>query len=447
MLALKIVVLNLLRAFSINLCDWYSYLSIFLAELLFQMNHFSTPKLSVPPPLIVSEEGSFAYYTFTSRLPAILEQVVQENEFLPSEIEKIGKLSQELLGGLVRPIAGEGTDINDWNSYVSPFLGSRIVDTPFYFAETYFYRRLLEATNYFAYQVAERTDPFELQKRRSLEKVIGSIRAASSQIQSFNIACSKRDELWKQTLSKLLYLNLWGNRIDLSLHPTGADRFKQQKLDIDCDQSHVILDDTVLVIDQIVTFHQKRIDFIVDNAGFELVSDLIVSDFLLAAQAAEVIYIHLKSHPTFVSDATKEDVFFTLEFLANDTDSEVRNLGNRLQSYIASDRLRLVDDFFWTAPLFFWEMPSVLQQFLSQSDLIFIKGDANYRRLIGDCHWEKSSSFKEIVCYFPSTFVILRTLKSEVIVDLNQSQIDGLQQQDPHWLTNGKWGIISFSDY
>ena len=407
------------------------------------MNNFLAPKLPIPPRLMISEEGSFAAYTFTNRLPVIIERVIAENNFTPSIVDKLEALTQDLI---VRPIEDEGLDIEAWANYVRPFLGQRLIDTPFYFAETYYYRLILESIEYFSSKISEKIDPFALQKRLGLEKVIDAIRNASAELKKINSLSADRNDNWKQALRNLLYLNLWGNRIDLSLRPTRAGELDLQKLEIDCEQSRVILDDTILLTEKISTWDRVRIDFIVDNAGFELVSDLLIVDFLLTNKVAEVVYIHLKSHPIFVSDATIEDVHCTLVFLANDSELEVKKLVNRLQNYVASGHLRLVDDLFWTAPLFFWEMPDLLRQELSQSNLVFIKGDANYRRLIGDCHWLKSSSFNDIVCYFPSAFTILRTLKSEVIVGLTSDRVKDLYSQDSQWLTNGKWGLIQCAE-
>ncbi|MEM7556555.1 MAG: ARMT1-like domain-containing protein, partial [Cyanobacteria bacterium P01_A01_bin.84] len=69
---------------------------------------------------------------------------------------------------------------------------------------------------------------------------------------------------------------------------------------------------------------------------------------------------------------------------------------------------------------------------------------ANYRRLVGDCYWKKTSSFADICGYFPAPFVTLRTLKSEVIVGLEQNQIAQLDSEDSQWLINGKRGLIKF---
>lgn len=410
------------------------------------MNKFLRPQLPIPPQIIVSEEGSFAYFTFTHRVPAIIERVIAENNFAPPVVEKLQALAQDLLHGAVRPLENDGgAELEAWAKYIVPYQSRRWLDTPFYFAETYFYRRLLEATQYFSSEVKEqRVDPFELQKRLSLETVMESVRIKVRQYQNFSSFGQYRDDNWKQALLNLLYLNLWGNRADLSLNPTKAGEFKHESIETQSQEKYILLNDASIVIDYLSSFKKTRIDFIADNAGFELISDLFIIDFLLASKAAEVVYLHLKAHPTFVSDAMVKDVHSTLKFLANVREKDVSELAIRLQNHVTSGRLKLLDNLFWTTPLFFWEMPNQLRQELAQSSLVFIKGDANYRRLIGDCHWSKTSSFYDISCYFPAAFTVLRTLKSELIVGLQQSQIEKLNSEDSQWLTNGQRGIIQF---
>jgi len=141
-----------------------------------------------------------------------------------------------------------------------------------------------------------------------------------------------------------------------------------------------------------------------------------------------------------------EDVHQTIEFLAASGDREVQLVAQRLQDYIDRGRLLCRDDYFWTSPLVFWEMPEPLRQELAQSALILIKGDANYRRCLGDRHWPFTTALADIVCYFPAPFVALRTLKSEVAAGLRLDQVEALNQEDPLWLTNGQWGVIQFVD-
>lgn len=165
---------------------------------------------------------------------------------------------------------------------------------------------------------------------------------------------------------------------------------------------------------------------------------------MLASQAAEIVYLHLKPYPTFVSDATIQDVHDTLVILGADEEQEVQLLINRLQDYIKQGRLICRDDYFWTSPLMFWEMPEILKNELAQSRLIIIKGDANYRRCLGDLQWSFTTAFEDVVCYFLAPIVVLRTLKSEIAVGLQLEQVEKLNQEDPNWLTNGQWGLIQF---
>ncbi len=387
----------------------------------------------------MSEESSFAHITLTRRLPAIAQRVIAENDFSPSIVENLETLVQELPYGIVRRLKDDGPDLIAWARYTEPFLGKRWLDVPWFFAEAYFYRRILEATDYFL-PGASGVDPFELQKRMGLETAINSIQTLSVQLNSWSD--TQLDGNNHTSLTALLYFALWGNRADLSLWPVNAGEADLSS-QAHPEQAHILVDNTSVLADRVASLHGVRIDFIVDNAGFELVCDLCLVDLLLKSSAA-VICLHLKPHPTFVSDAMIKDVYWTLEVLAADGSSDVRSLADRLNDYIALGRLRLCEDRFWTSPLAFWEMPELLQQDLAQASLVILKGDANYRRLLGDRHWSFTTSFEDIVCYFPATCAALRILKSEIVVGLQSGQAEALSCEDSQWLTNGQWGVVQF---
>ena len=59
----------------------------------------------------------------------------------------------------------------------------------------------------------------------------------------------------------------------------------------------------------------RRVDIVVDNAGYELVSDFLLGHTLIQLEIADQIVFHTKGHPTFVSDATTEDCISTINFL------------------------------------------------------------------------------------------------------------------------------------
>jgi uncharacterized protein with ATP-grasp and redox domains len=390
---------------------------------------------------MMSEAGSFAHFTLTQRMPAIVRRVIAENDFSSEIVENLETLIQELPQGIVRLLKDDGQDVAAWATYLEPFVGKRWIDIPWLFAEVYFYRRIVEATHYFLPGSSQGIDPYGYQKRRGLETAMDSIQELSARVNAWIDTQPHEDNT---SLIALLYFALWGNRADLSLWPINQEESEESRQEIHLEQSHILADDTSLLAERIASFKGVRLDFIVDNAGFELVCDLCLADFLLASEVARTIYLHLKPHPTFVSDATIQDVRDTLEVLAADSDTEVRSLAHRLQNYIAEGRLLYREDPFWTLPLVFWEMPEALRSELAQSSLIFIKGDANYRRCLGDRKWSYTTPFEDIVCYFPAPFVALRTLKSEVAAGLQLEPIETLNQEDPQWLTNGQWGVIQF---
>jgi hypothetical protein len=168
---------------------------------------------------------------------------------------------------------------------------------------------------------------------------------------------------------------------------------------------------------------------------------LALADFLLISGLAAQIDLHLKPQPFFVSDAMPQDVEAGLNALPLGGD-EARALAERIRAHIGDGHLQLRTHWFYATSLFYFQLPADLHAELSALDFAFIKGDANYRRLVGDCHWPPTSSFQSATAYFPASLVALRTLKSELIVGLREGEADRLSLLDPQWLVNGKRGVV-----
>jgi hypothetical protein len=49
-----------------------------------------------------------------------------------------------------------------------------------------------------------------------------------------------------------------------------------------------------------------------------------------------------------------------------------------------------------------------------------------------------------IVDYMPTDIAVLRTLKSEITVDIPDSTSGRLFREDPSWLYEGRWGLVRF---
>ncbi|HRV96659.1 MAG TPA: ARMT1-like domain-containing protein, partial [Anaerolineae bacterium] len=117
-------------------------------------------------------------------------------------------------------------------------------------------------------------------------------------------------------------------------------------------------------------------------------------------------------------------------------------LARRLSAHILHERLKIRAHIFWNSSRFFWEIPPSLTASLAQSQLVIFKGDANYRRLVGDSRWPAAVPFADVVPYFPAPLLTLRTLKSDPIVGLPPGQAEALDREDAEWRVNGKRGVI-----
>lgn len=401
------------------------------------------PKLPLPASLVGSEVGTFTEFTVTQRMPGIARRVIAENNFSPNINKSLENLANQLPSGYLLPFEDDaGVDVGDWKKYLEPYKEQRWIDIPWFFAETYFYRLILNITNYFQFGEWQGVDPFHLQKSQGLKTSLDAINTLCYQVTQWLQESEKSGKTNQGVLTTLLYFALWGNRVDLSLW--SAFESDRSNFDIENQKAHILVDDAGLVTELLVTSACQRVDFVVDNAGFELICDLCLVDFLLGSGVIDQIKLHLKPHPTFVSDAMIKDVYDTVEFLAASNHQQVTNVAQRLQAYIASGKLILGDDYFWTSPLAFWEIPESLKQELATADLLIVKGDANYRRLLGDRHWDFTTNIADIVCYLPMPIVALRTLKSEVAAGLQPEVIEKVSKSDSDWLTNGQWGVVQF---
>ncbi|MFM7371088.1 MAG: damage-control phosphatase ARMT1 family protein, partial [Sphaerospermopsis kisseleviana] len=285
---------------------------------------------------------------------------------------------------------------------------------------------------------------FLLQKEQGLEAAIDAIISLCTQVQQWLNESKKAGKPSKSSLIALLYFALWGNRVDLSLWSAFEDN--RSNFDIQTQLNNILVDDSFAVSKLLTKSENNRIDFVVDNAGFELICDLCLVDFLLGSGFANQVYLHLKPHPTFVSDAMIKDVYATKDFLAAGSHPDVKSFVQRLSKNLDSGKLILTEDYFWTSPLPFWQIPQSLKDELAKSNLIVVKGDANYRRLLGDLHWDYTTNFADIVAYLPAPMLALRTLKSEVAAGLKAEVLEELAILDPQWLTNGQWGVIQLVD-
>lgn len=391
--------------------------------------------LTLPAPILTSEPGSFAYNTLKVRIPGIIDDIVASNSFPPEVTARILELRAEIVGGRIRPLVEEAPDVAFWNALSREYLGHTWLDAPWYWAETYFYRRMLEATGYFQPGPMHRFDPYRAKKEAELAPHVAP-RAVAALLRTQ--ASAGRPADGREQAQAFFYASLWGNRIDLSYNVSAQVGRGEQLED---ERAYLLVDDAARVCDFIAGSHRPRLALIADNAGTELSMDLALIDFLLSAQWVDQVTLHLKAQPFFVSDAMPADVDAAVEALAGG-EVEAQALAARLRAAVAEGRLVLSTHWFYTTGLFYFQMPADLRSALASADFVILKGDANYRRLLGDAHWPPATSFAHVTRYFPAPLLALRTLKAEEIVGLREGEAEALSRVDPNWMVNGKRGIV-----
>ena len=109
-----------------------------------------------------------------------------------------------------------------------------------------------------------------------------------------------------------------------------------------------------------------------------------------------------------------------------------------------SGHLMFTPSLFLCTALAGWEMPLSMVSSFHQQDLLIAKGDANYRRLVGDLHWKYETEKKRVLDYYPCPMLLLRTLKSNVNVGISLEKQEQAKSFDDSWDCSGKVGIIQF---
>jgi uncharacterized protein with ATP-grasp and redox domains len=377
---------------------------------------------------MTSDPGSFARQTIVERKPEIIRRVLEDNPYPKRIVAALTRFQAEIASGIVQPLREEARDVPLWHTHWQPHAGRSWLALPWYFAETYFYRRLLEAVDYFQPGPFEGLDPFAVQKRAQ------EATAAEQILDVWGPLMALHEDV---RFAPLLHACLWGNRADLSNFTV-----KEQAIgNTLADREHILIDHTAEV-EALLHSGVEEIAFISDNVGADSLFDLILADHLLTLGRAKRVVFHLKPQPFFVSDAMPADINHIVRRLHNSPAVELVDLAARLERARSSSTLRLATDPFWATSLFLTELPAPVHEELERADLIILKGDVNYRRLLEDRHWPPTTDLGKVAASFPRPFLVLRTLKGEIIAGLQPGQAEALSALEPDWLISGKRGLI-----
>ncbi|KIM37931.1 hypothetical protein M413DRAFT_448192 [Hebeloma cylindrosporum] len=466
------------------------------------------------PPYDPTDISGFSYETVVKRWPIILAGVVnflhnkchtlsldlasldgEEKVALQKKltegtgiIEKVSKLKYEMARdrALERiPEDGEA-NVELYNAELAGLEDSKRntwFTAPWLFAECYLYRLLRAFFVLTEHWKSE--DPFYEQKVNTFRQSGTSILHIATTMHELgsNRETVKADpEKLKVLFNEMIQMCLWGNATDLSLltHLSQADIQHLQSVGKDAQvarQKFILKDDEEPVWKHIQTLKDGRVDFVLDNSGFELFTDLVFADFLVTyTPYVSKVVCHPKLIPWFVSDVTPPDFRDTFTALADPSffpedvtiavESGMVNLKemvSRWTSYLEQGVFSLsvpVDTplggneaskpaDFWTSSKPYWNMeteaPGAFET-LRTSGLVIFKGDLNYRKLTGDVRWPAWTSFEEAIGPLAGKFPLLslRTNKADVVVGVDKDVAEKLDASGEKWRVEGRYALVSF---
>lgn len=379
-------------------------------------------------PVITSDEpGSFAWRVLAERHPALIQQVRDAFPYPPEQQRALDALQEETAHGVIESLPAGARGGGKWAEWGKGHVGRSWFEVPFLWAESYFYRRLLEAVGYFGPGPWQGVDPFAPFKRA---EVSGA--AVDEELAALDEVAGLPLEAQDQAL---LSGALWGNRADLGFRISSGDPGEAD--------AQVIADDSALFWQHLAESAAATVYLVADNAGRELIPDLVLLDHVLHTGRAEKAVLHVKPYPYYVSDATTADVVDCLRRITR-APGQAGKIGARMWDALTSGRLTVRSHSFSCAPLPYADMPGDLRTDLAQATVTIVKGDLNYRRLVGDRLWPGTASFGELTAYFPSPLLALRTLKSDVAVGLEPQTLAALEGSGEAWRTSGTRAVIQF---
>ncbi len=377
-----------------------------------------------PPSIRTSTSNPFAHYTTTVRNPRLLGEIQAANPDYPAPVkDALERLRDDLLKDAPIPLlALPAPDYESWQAAHEAHAGETWQDSAWFYNEVYFYRLIMQAVRWWE----SGRDPFAPRKAEEY---------ASEALWTLVERTLSIDGTPEDSLMGLLDAALWGNRIDLSYaevlgHGTGSD------------DADLLVDDRAWAVERILS-GSGPLHIVADNAGTELAMDMVLIDRLL--NHVDEIVMHVKWHPTYVSDTTVPDVHYFLRALTQHGPAATA-LSERLQAAFDAGRLRLAPDLFWNSSQFLPQMPSRLMQTFAGARLVLFKGDANYRRISEDRLWPTETPLAQITGYFPAPMLLLRTCKSDSILGLPAGLADTLDSEDDQWRVNGRRGVIQGVD-
>lgn len=403
------------------------------------------------------------------RVPVILTNVIDRLTREKDDIiAKYGELSRDELKQCIGEISklkyelqtnkemlelpGNESDQYEWNKLLSEIIpNNAYFSAVWLYSECYIYRKLksiFEET-----QSLRNFDYFEPLKKLEFTKSLPAISRILKSVNDFNAVFRTPSEI-EEFFYKLLKQDLWGNRNDLSISlGQEQDAIEGDPLaEIEKFNNDLLIDQSSDIWKCLTAEKENKVvDVISDNAGYELLSDFILCDFIIHHKLANKIRFRVKAIPWFISDVLPKDFEWTLSDLEKSEDSILKEAGQKWRGYLKNGQFELIEpaDHFFTSPFEFYKMEKIspqLYQSISEAHLAIFKGDLNYRKLLGDVNYSPTTDFRTALNHFePTNLCTLRTIKADLICGLKPGQFEELWDTDENWMATGQYGVIQFA--
>ncbi|KAG0170022.1 hypothetical protein DFQ28_004965 [Apophysomyces sp. BC1034] len=434
------------------------------------------------PAYRATEKGSFAWDSTVRRWPIIIDSALVEiNEALQKQsegasqregqkiIESMKLLKAEIAADKpLRLLQDDEKDTRSWNEHIKKhFPEATWFSGTWLFNECYMYRRIREC---FSITTHWRDfDPFSSQKEATFR---GSHRSVFELARKMPLMIEPMgEEKLEIVYNELIQVCLWGNATDLSLltNMTEEDIQRLQAIEEERlaeQKKFIVVDNIDALWTKLKSIKDGRVDFVLDNSGFEVYVDLILADWLLQTKTASKVVFHCKTIPWFVSDVMPKDVptlfeccldpqFFPASATRPVEDVEaLETMVMRWKDYVGNGQLVISSHDFWCSGLPYCylnsEAPELFKD-MATSDLVIFKGDLNFRKLVFDCDWPVTTPFKKAIGEDMgqrfTNIVSLRTNKADPIVGLREGQKEEIEKHASHneWRCSGKYAVVEFN--
>ncbi|SCW02478.1 LAFE_0F07316g1_1 [Lachancea fermentati] len=443
-----------------------------------------------------NDSGTFGYHTAHVRWPILVGNAIDDLQAELSTLDagseayvqgraiekELAALREEILNdGVIRPFSEEEVRVAEipgsFNEVVSSYAQTWLTGG-WLFCEVYLYRRI--NVLFRARSGWRDFDIFNRVKQATFQSsTLGVVELANRYRQLKSQLDSANPESLQLLFKEFVDISLWGNATDLSLLTNatlediqslqGAEARKNS-------EAKILVNDTERAWAHLQNAQQGRVDFVLDNSGFEVYADLMLALFLLDTGVTKKCIFHAKDIPYMVSDCLIKDFHLMLEDMKSPSFFDLQNLPQgrgaldflvaAIESRVASGAIEFVQDSFWTTDLDYWHLdPSETKYHGAEihadfrnSDLVIFKGDLNYRKLTGDRKWPRTTRWATAIGPLASNGIntlSLRTCKADVVVGLAPG-VDGQlcelwkreRKDEPPswWASSGKYAVICYCD-